>query len=59
MIIMKRIAFSLNLERTPYQDRYFYIGAWTALGTEGYGALGAASGSTYLSNGPDGNRQTA
>jgi hypothetical protein len=32
MIIMKRMVFSLNVERTPYQGRYFYIGAWTALG---------------------------
>src|SRR5258707_6510690 len=32
MIIMKRIGFSLSVERTPYQRRYFYIGAWTAPG---------------------------
>jgi hypothetical protein len=29
MIIMKRMVFSLNVERPPYQDRYFYIGAST------------------------------
>src|SRR5271156_2100944 len=46
-IIMKRIVFSLSVERTPYQGRYSYIGAWTALGTECYGALGAGSVSTY------------
>src|SRR5579863_8855551 len=34
MIIMKRTVFSLSVERTPYQCRYFYIGAWAALGTE-------------------------
>src|ERR1700740_3429024 len=34
MIIMKRMVFSLSIERTPYQCRYFYIGAWAALGTE-------------------------
>jgi hypothetical protein len=28
MIIMKRIVFSLSVERTTYQGRYFYIGAW-------------------------------
>jgi len=44
MIIMKRMVFSLSVERTPYQGRYFYIGAWTALGTECYGALGAERG---------------
>src|SRR5580700_5924529 len=42
MIIMKRMVFSLSFERTPYQCRY-YIGAWTALGTECTGALGAGS----------------
>src|SRR5580704_3475306 len=31
MIIMKRIFFSLSVERTPYQGGYFYIRAWTAL----------------------------
>jgi fructose-1,6-bisphosphatase len=25
---MKRIVFSLSVERTTYQGRYFYIGAW-------------------------------
>jgi hypothetical protein len=29
MIIMKRMVFSFNVERTPYQGRYFYIGAST------------------------------
>jgi hypothetical protein len=29
MIIVKRMEFSLKLERTPYQGRYFYIGAST------------------------------
>src|SRR5271157_800927 len=59
MIIMKRMVFSLKVERAPYQGRFSYIGAWTALGTECYGALGAGSVSTYASNGRDGNRQTA
>jgi hypothetical protein len=58
VIIMKRMVFSLSFERLPYQGRYFYIGAWTALGAECYGALGAGSVSTYASNGLDGNRQT-
>jgi hypothetical protein len=31
---MKRNFFSLSVERTPYQRRYFYIRARTALGTE-------------------------
>jgi hypothetical protein len=52
---MKRMVFSLKVERTPYQGRY-YIGAWTALGAECYGALGAGSVSTYASNGRDANR---
>jgi len=34
MIIMKRMVFSLRVERTLYQRRYFYIGAWAALGLE-------------------------
>src|ERR1700683_1153389 len=44
MIIMKRIVFSpcvvsnlhrvSSVVRTPYQGRYFYIRAWTALGSE-------------------------
>jgi len=59
MIIMKRIVFSLSVERTPYQGRYFYIGAWAAPGLESCEAPGARCGSTYASNEPDGNRQTA
>jgi hypothetical protein len=41
MIIMKRIFFSLSVERTPYQRRYFYRRAWTAL------ALGKLQGARY------------
>jgi hypothetical protein len=40
------MVFSLSVERTPYHGRYSCIGAWTALGTECYGTLGAESGST-------------
>jgi hypothetical protein len=50
MIIMKRMVFSLKVERTPYQGRY-YIGAWTALGLESCEVPGARCGSTYASNG--------
>jgi len=56
MIIMKRMVFSLKVERAPNQDRYFYIGDWTALGTECYGVLGAGSVSIYASNGHGANR---
>jgi hypothetical protein len=56
MIIMKRMVFSLKAERTPYQGRYFYIGAWTAPGLESCAALNAGVGSTYASNGVVGNR---
>jgi hypothetical protein len=56
MIIMKRMVFSLKAERTPYQGRYFYIGAWTAPGLESCAALDAGAGSTYASNGVVGNR---
>jgi len=31
---MNRMVFSLSVARTPYQGRYLYIGAWTALGLE-------------------------
>jgi hypothetical protein len=56
---MKRIVFSLSVERTPYQGRYFYIGAWAVPGLESCEAPGARCGSTYASNEPDGNRQAA
>jgi hypothetical protein len=59
MIIMKRMVFSLSVERPPYQGRYFYIGARTAQGLESCEAPGARCGSTYASNEPGGNRQTA
>src|SRR5260370_421564 len=55
MIIMKRIVFSLSVERTPYQGRYFYIGAWAALGTECCECPVARSRSTYASNRVAGN----
>src|SRR5271155_789074 len=46
MIIMKRIVFSLCVERTPYhcsyRGRYFYIGAWAALGPEMLRVAGCA-----------------
>src|SRR5580704_14265667 len=42
MINMKRmVLFSLSVERTQYRGRYFYIGAWTALGTESLELRGA------------------
>jgi hypothetical protein len=44
---MKRMVFSLSVVRTPYQGRYFYIRAWTALGLESCEAPGARCGSTY------------
>jgi hypothetical protein len=50
MIIMKRMVFSLKVERTPYQGRY-WIGASTALGLESCEVPGAWCGSTYASNG--------
>jgi hypothetical protein len=46
MIIMKRMVFSLNVERTPQQGRHFYIGAWSALGTKCYEAPAAGFVST-------------
>src|SRR5580698_9773592 len=56
MIIMKRIFFSLSVERTPYQGRYFCIGAWAAPGLESCEWSGARCGSTYASNGWEVNR---
>jgi hypothetical protein len=53
---MKRMVFSLGVVRTPYQGRYFYIRAWTALGLENCEAPGGRCGSTYASNRVAGNR---
>jgi hypothetical protein len=46
MIIMKRMVFSLKVEGTPYQGRY-YMGAWTVLGLESCEVPGARCGFTY------------
>jgi len=46
---MKRMVFSVKVERTPYQGRY-YMGAWTALGRESCEAPGARCGCTYASS---------
>jgi len=48
--------FSFNVERMPYQGRYFYIGAWAAPGLESCEVQGARCGSTYASNGWGANR---
>src|ERR1700733_14573202 len=56
MIIMKRMGFSLKVERTPYQGRCFYIGAWTAPLPECCEWPIARCRSTYASNGAAGIR---
>jgi hypothetical protein len=53
---MKRRVFSLKVERTPNQSRYFYMAAWAALGVESCEAPGARCGSTCASNGVMRNR---
>jgi len=56
---MKRMVFSLKVERTPYQGRYFYIRAWAAPQAECCEWPGARYRSTYTSNGVTGNRHGA
>jgi len=53
---MKRMVFSLKVERTPYQGRYFYIGASMPRKRKCCEWRGARCGSTYASNGWGANR---